>query len=248
MASSLPVVLITGGNNGIGLAASDLLTSKKTFHVVIGSRSIEKGEKALADIQTRHPESAISLVQLDITSDDSIAAAVKSVEAEHGRLDALVNNAAICPTTFSRSILRETLETNVTSQAAVTEAFAPLLAKSSNPRIVYVSSGLASITWRSDPQNFTYDADYKAYRISKAALNMLVTCDAWQYRDFKTFAFDPGYVITDLADMREAKIKEGVAGSPDTSAKGIAALVEGQRDAEAGKFVHGDTPGLQYPW
>jgi NAD(P)-dependent dehydrogenase (short-subunit alcohol dehydrogenase family) len=248
MASSQkPVVLITGGNNGIGLATCFLLASKGKFDVLMGSRSIEKGKKAIAEIQAEHPESSVSGIKLDITSDESISAAAKEIESKYGRLDALVNNAGICPTTFSRSILRDTLETNVTSHAVVTQAFTSLLSKSSSPRVLYVSSFLGSIAYRSDPENMAYKEDYKAYRISKAALNMLVACDAYE-NAFKVFAFCPGYVITDLAGMRDEKIKQGFAKTPDGSARGIAAIVEGRRDAEAGKFLHGEEEGMLYPW
>ncbi|CAI6289628.1 unnamed protein product [Periconia digitata] len=248
MAPSRPVVLITGGSNGIGLVTCDHLASKGTFQILLGTRSPEKGEKAVSEIKSKYPGSTISSLQIDITSDDSIAAAFKHVESTYGKLDALVNNAGICPTEFSRSILRETLETNVTSHAAVTETFAPLLSKSSSPRVLYVSSELGSITLRSDPKSRARDEEYKAYRISKAALNMLVACDAWEHSDYKVFGYCPGYVITDLAGMREEKIKQGFAQQPDGSARGIAAIVEGKRDAEAGKFLHGEEEGEVHPW
>ncbi|KAL2062042.1 hypothetical protein VTL71DRAFT_6308 [Oculimacula yallundae] len=247
--STKTIVLVTGGNNGIGLAACQLFAAQPNYHCIMGSRSLDKGQKALASIQSASGSDTISLVQLDITSDSSIAAAVEEVQAKHGHLDVLINNAGICPMDFSRSTLRNCLETNAISPAVVTEAFAPLLLKASNPRIIYVSSVLGSIQIRGDKKNIAYNESYKAYRISKAALNMVVACDAYEYGDrAKVFAFCPGYVITDLAGQREAKEKAGFAKSPDGSARGLLAIAEGKRDEENGMFLHDEKAGEVYPW
>ena len=242
-------VLVTGGNNGIGLAACQLFAAQPNYHCIMASRSLEKGQKALASIQSSNLSSAISLVQLDIISDASIAAAVEEVKAMHGHLDVLVNNAGVCPIDFSRSVLRDCLETNAISPAMVTQAFAPLLLQSSTPRLIYVSSALGSIQRRGDSKDVAYDEAYKTYRTSKAALNMLAACDAWAYKDnVKVFAYCPGYVITDLAGMREAKEKAGIAKSPDGSARGLLAIAEGKRDEENGLFLHDEKAGELYPW
>lgn len=250
MAASKRIVLITGGNNGIGLAACELFSTQPGYHCIMASRSLEKGQQALSSLKSSHPSADISLVQLDVTSDTSIAAAVEHVKSTHGgRLDVLINNAGICPVEFSRELLRECFETNSVSPGLVTQAFAPLLLRSSEPRLVYVSSVLGSITTRGVPDDLAYAADFKAYRMSKAALDMLVACDAWEYRGkVKVFAFCPGYVISDLAGMRQAKEEQGVAKTPDTSARGLLAIAGGKRDGEQGKFVHGEEAGNVYPW
>ena len=141
------------------------------------------------------------------------------------------------------------METNTVSPAVVTQEFATLLGKSSNPRIIYVSSRLGSITIRSDPNAPPWNEDYKSYRISKAAMNMLVACDTWEYgkKGYKVFAYHPGYVLTDLAGMREEKLKKGVA-TPESSARGILAIIQGKRDSEVGGFLHGEEVGLKLPW
>lgn len=249
MADMKNIVLVTGGNNGIGFYTCALLASKSHYHVIMGSRSLEKGQKALSDIQSRNPAGSISLVHLDITSDASIEAAVQEVSSKYGRLDFLINNAGICHVTFSRDILREALETNAISPAIVTQNFAPLLQSSKHPRVVYVSSTLGSIGMRSDPEQVAYNEDYKAYRISKAALNMLVACDSWEYEKagFKVFAYCPGYVVSDLAGMKGAKIKAGIP-TPEGSARGLLSIGEGERDMDAGKFLHGEVSGMLYPW
>ena len=250
MPSPRITVLVTGGNNGIGLAACQLFAKQPDYHCIMGSRSLEKGQKSLAWIQSSNPSGGISLVQLDITSDSSIAAAVKEVQATHGYLDILINNAGVCPSDFSRAVLRDCIDTNAISPAMVTHAFAPLLLKSiATPRVIYVSTALGSIQKRGDPNDIAYDAVYKVYRTSKAALNMIAACDAWEYKDkMKVFAYCPGYVITDLSGEREAKEKAGIAKSPDGSARGLFAIAEGKRDEETGKFLHDEQVGELYPW
>lgn len=68
---------------------------------------------------------------------------------------------------------------------------------------------------------------------------MLVACDAWEYEKdrIKVFAFCPGYVVTDLADMRAAKMEQG-APTAEGSARGLLDIAEGKRDGDAGKFLH----------
>lgn len=244
MAAAKRIVLITGGNNGIGLAACELFAAQPGYHCIMASRSLDKGRKSLDAIKSADSSANISLVQLDITSDDSIASAVNEVQNAHGHLDVLINNAGICPNEMSRSLLRETLETNATSPALVTEAFAPLLLKSKEPRLIYVSSILGSIAKRE-----SFGPMLKAYGISKAALNMLAAYDAVEYKDkMKVFAFCPGYVVTDLAGWREKKEKEAHAKSPDTSARSLLIIADGKRDEEHGKFLHDDQLGELYPW
>ena len=246
MSASRTTVLVTGGNNGIGLAVCQLFAAQRNYHCIMASRSFEKGQKALASIKS----SNISLVQLDITSDASIAAAVKQVETKHSHLDVLINNAGVCPTEFTREILNQCIDTNAISPGLVTQAFAPLLLKSQGPpRVVYVSSELGSISRRCDPKNIAYQAEYKAYRMSKAALNMLVACDTYEFGErMKVFAYCPGYVVTDLAGEREAKEKAGFAKSPDGSARGLLSIAEGERDEESGSFLHDESKGQVYAW
>ncbi|RFU27522.1 hypothetical protein B7463_g8807, partial [Scytalidium lignicola] len=138
-----------GGNSGIGYATAASLIASPTYHVIIGSRSLEKGQTALATLST-NVKGSISLIQLDVTDSASISAAVAKVEKEHERLDVLINNAAIGPTSPSLSVdlLRETFESNVFGVAGMTDLFVPLLRKSSDLRLIHVSSGVGSLRFR----------------------------------------------------------------------------------------------------
>ncbi|KAH8820727.1 hypothetical protein F5884DRAFT_58804 [Xylogone sp. PMI_703] len=246
--SSKKIVLITGGNSGIGYATAASLIASPTYHVIIGSRSPEKGQTALKSLSAG-AKGSISLAQLDVTDSASISAAVSTVEKEHGRLDVLINNAAIGPTTPSLAVdlLRETLESNVLGVAAMTEAFVPLLRKSSDPRIIHVSSGVGSVTLRAgslEPGAQHFPPFY-AYSISKAALNMMALCHMELYKDqIKVIALSPGYVATNLGGNPEA-MKQSGAGDPADTGKFIHSVVEGKRDADWSKLIKEEG---YYPW
>jgi NAD(P)-dependent dehydrogenase (short-subunit alcohol dehydrogenase family) len=234
----------TGGNNGIGFDTVAALTAASSnYHVIIGSRSLTKGTAALEAIKLKNHPGSASLVEVDVTSDSSISAAIFSIEKQFGRVDVLINNAGICPEDkndawSTREEMRAIFETNVFGPTILTKAALPLLRKSRDPRIVNVTSSLGSISTRLNPDDIVSGANYPAYRMSKAALNMLT---AYSYtlpeaEGVKVWSFCPGYVVTDLGGDREFKTSMGVDSS-ETSAKGILEIIEGKRDAEVGRFV-----------
>jgi NAD(P)-dependent dehydrogenase (short-subunit alcohol dehydrogenase family) len=88
----VPVALVTGANQGIGLQiAKDLVAHG--FTVLVGSRNLERDEAAAKEVG---PDARA--LKLDVTDQASIAAAAERIRNEFGRLDVLVNNAAISNT------------------------------------------------------------------------------------------------------------------------------------------------------
>jgi NAD(P)-dependent dehydrogenase (short-subunit alcohol dehydrogenase family) len=143
---------------------------------VVDSRNPDAGARVAASI-TADGFSA-SHVQLDVTSDESITAAVGFVEKTYGRLDVLINNAAILLDLFetdisTRDLFTRTFATNVIGTACLTEACLPLLRKSNLPKIVFVSSDMGSLAWATKRDMPYFNLDIKAYDSSKAAVNML---------------------------------------------------------------------------
>ena len=178
------IALVTGANQGVGLqVAKELVANGVT--VLVGSRNLERGEAAAKEIGP----GAIAL-QLDVTDAASIAAAAERIRREFGRLDLLVNNAAISNTTegacprgvrpdgsrasnASLDEVRAVWETNVFGVLAVYQAMLPLLRESSDARIVNVSSGVGSLTTNADPA-YPYHAMFgPVYPASKTALNAM---------------------------------------------------------------------------
>ena len=178
------VALVTGANQGVGLqVAKELVAHGVT--VLVGSRIFERGEAAAREIGI----GAIA-IQLDVTDPVSIAAAAERIRQEFGRLDLLVNNAAISNTSkgdlslqtyaqrtrassVSLGEVRAVWETNVFGVLAVYQAMLPLLRESADARIVNVSSGVGSLTANADPA-YPYHAMFgPVYPASKAALNAI---------------------------------------------------------------------------
>jgi NAD(P)-dependent dehydrogenase (short-subunit alcohol dehydrogenase family) len=218
------------------------------YHVIIGSRSLEKGQTALVDIQGRNPKGSLSTVQLDVTDLNSISDAASAVAKDFGRLDALINNAGISGVTGTLSEqLQEVFPTNTFGPALVTEAFLPLLQKSGDARLIYVTSVLGSIAIRKDPSSKFYAPSHLAYRMSKVALNMLMACHYLDYGKIgiKVFAVCPGYVATNLSGNSPEDMAKRGAGSPVVSGQTILSIVDGRRDEDVGKVVHKD--GV-HPW
>jgi NAD(P)-dependent dehydrogenase (short-subunit alcohol dehydrogenase family) len=195
----MTTTLITGANKGLGFeTARQLIAAGHT--VYLGARDLERGRQAADELGGR-------AVQLDVTNDESVAAAAKLIADEAGSLDVLVNNAGIAgPATSAAELTGDdyqaVFDTNVFGPVRVLHAFLPLLEASSTGVIVNVSSGLGSVTAATDPQ--TREATVPgwisapAYAASKSALNMITAQHAHQFPHLRINAVDPGYTATDL--------------------------------------------------
>ncbi|QWF77338.1 SDR family oxidoreductase [Amycolatopsis sp. CA-230715] len=197
------VALVTGANKGIGKEIVHQLALRGST-AYLGARDPERGRAAVEDLNDGG-ELDIRYVQLDVTDPGSVEAAVRRIEAETGRLDVLVNNAGVAaewgvPTTdVTAAQLREVYEVNVFGVVTVTSACLPLLRRSPNPRIVNMSSGLASVGLLSDPASPVAARGTLAYSTSKAALNAmtLLYAEALRADGIKVNATSPGLVPTD---------------------------------------------------
>lgn len=216
MASSYTnVALITGANQGLGFyIAKKLGTEHGDYHIVVTGRRKPALDEAVQKLQSEG--CSVEGLVLDVTSDESIAEAVKQISERHGRLDVLINNAGISENATevtdvpARKIWQQILTTNLVSVAQVTDAFIPLLAKSQAPtkRIVMMSSGLGSLGHRSDPKSSQRITDFRAYSCSKSALNMLSQNYVIQFQDDPSWKINincPGYCATNLNHFRGYK-------------------------------------------
>jgi NAD(P)-dependent dehydrogenase (short-subunit alcohol dehydrogenase family) len=199
------IALVTGGNRGIGLEVCRQL-AEVGYAVVLGSRDEAKGESAAADL-----EGDVTVLQLDVADDESVGAAAAAVDERFGRLDTLVNNAAILYDTSNHGVdvdlaeVRCGLETNLFGAWRMVQAFLPLLRRSEHPRIVNVSSEGGSLA--------SMGGGTPIYSTSKAALNALTRILAAELeRDgILVNAICPGWTATDMGGPGGRDIAEGAA-------------------------------------
>jgi len=212
------VALVTGGNRGIGREVCRQLAARGHDVVLTASSAAAATEAARA--VNAEP------LQLDVTDPASVAAAVRWVGDRHGRLDVLVNNAAITYDTWQRAVdadlavVREAAETNLYGSWLLVQAFLPLLRASGHGRIVNVSSEAASLA--------SMGAGTPAYNASKVALNAPTRMLAAELRGdgILVNAICPGWVATDMGGPGGRPVAEGAAGIvwaatlPDTGPTG----------------------------
>jgi len=200
----MKTALVTGANRSIGLEIVKQLSQKEIF-VYLGSRDLAKGQ-ATVDFLSKKGFQNIKAIEIDVTNEQSILSAKKTIEKVQGKLDILINNAGILgevPQNSSDtkvSAIKEIFETNFFGVINVTQAFLDLLKKSDSPRISNITSGLGSLTFHSDPTWKYYDYKTAGYGTSKTALNAYTVVLAYDLRDlpFKVNAIDPGYTATDF--------------------------------------------------
>lgn len=252
MTENKRIALVTGANQGIGLQiAKDLAADGLT--VLLASRNLDRGNAAAETIDGDvHP------IQLDVTEEASIRSAVKQVEDKFGRLDILINNAAISrangeqsetmqdyikrsrATVIDVDEVRTIWETNVFGVLAVTQAFVPLLRKSEAARIVNVSSGLGSLAVNAapHPHRATFNPGYGA---SKTALNAITLAFAidLEAENIKVNAVTPGYTSTALNNY------EGNETVDQGAAEAVRVALLGS-DGPTGTFT--GSVNEAYPW
>src|SRR5205809_1222268 len=162
----MKIALVTGANKGIGREVARQLAAKG-FHVFIGARNRSAGRKAADEIAKKGGKA--TFLEIDVSDNNSVAAAAREFAKASDHLDVLVNNAGIIVDgddailEINDELLRKTLETNALGALRVMRACVPLLAKSKAPRVINVSSGGGQLTGGADGWA-------PAYCISKTAL------------------------------------------------------------------------------
>ncbi|PUV26607.1 SDR family NAD(P)-dependent oxidoreductase [Sphingobacterium athyrii] len=200
----MKTVLITGANKSIGFETARQFL-KLDYYVYLGSRDLVKGEQAVAQLHAEGFTNVEPLI-IDVNRPESIHSARQKLAEKTKTLDVLVNNAGISggfPQTAADtavSTFKEVFETNVFGVIETTQAFLDLLKQAAEPRIVNVTSGLASLTLHNDPSWKYYHVKGAAYTTSKAALNAYSIVLAYELREtaFKVNVVDPGYTATDF--------------------------------------------------
>ncbi|KAA3611982.1 MAG: SDR family oxidoreductase [Calditrichaeota bacterium] len=195
------VMLITGGNRGIGLEICRQL-AEQNHNVILTARDQEKGKTALMKLP-----SGVEFLQIDMNNNSTFESAKDFIENKYGRLDVLINNAGIISSgkgvdTAKMEEIRSVMETNFFGPVELTQTFLPLLKKSKEARIVNVSSGMGSLS--------EMGSGYAAYRMSKTALNSFTAILAQDLssENIKVNSICPGWVRTDMGGSNASRSVE----------------------------------------
>ena len=207
MAENGRVALVSGGNRGIGLEVCRRL-AEEGLTVILGSRDEERGRQAAEALP-----GGVAVRQLDVADAASVERLAASVEKDFGRLDVLVNNAAISNDDGQSGAeadldrVKEALEANLFGAWRLCEAAIPHMRRGGYGRIVNVSTGLAVLE--------DMGGGSPGYRISKTSLNALTRILASELRGSGILvnAVNPGWVQTDMGGQNANRtVEEGADG------------------------------------
>ncbi|KAJ5513759.1 Short-chain dehydrogenase/reductase SDR [Penicillium fimorum] len=249
--------LVTGSSRGLGLALiARLATLPKTEVGTIIATARKDNSAQLKEIASAS-SGRVQMVKLDVTDETSVKEAVVAVERQlQGKgLDYLVNNAGVSdwsPTGLEgMDNLNETFNVNVTAAHLVSRAFLPLMRKGEKKTVINISTTVGSIAMADAFQHLKTPA----YKISKAALNMLTVQYAQQYGGdgFTFLAISPGWLRTDLGSNRaDLPVETGAEkvldiikmATPDQNGKFVNIHVSGS-ETQAGANYY---DGKEVPW
>lgn len=245
----MKTALITGANKSIGFEVARQLL-KEGFFVYLGSRSLENGLEAVQSLKNEGLDN-VQVIQIDVSNQESIDSARAEIVKHSEVLDVLINNAGInggmhqSALGSSVNVFKSVYETNVYGVIRVTQAFIDLLKKSSEPRIVNLSSSQGSLTLASDESNKFYHFKGAVYQSSKSALNMYSLILAYELRDtlVKVNMVDPGFTKTDFNHHRGT-------GTVKDAAKRVTKYALIDNNGPNGKFFSEEfyPDGVECPW
>ncbi|KAJ9666686.1 hypothetical protein H2201_003090 [Coniosporium apollinis] len=203
------VILVTGGNTGLGQETIHQLAAHNPTHIYLAARTASKAASAIASIKSSLPDAQITHLPLDLTSFPSIAAAASTFTAASPRLDILINNAGIMATPFALTPQGHEVQfgTNHVGHFLLTRLLLPTLLKTAaepgaDVRIVNVSSAghamapAGGIVW--DQAGLEEFSTWRRYGMSKLANILFARELARRYPNITSTAVHPGVILTDL--------------------------------------------------
>ncbi|GAA2278248.1 SDR family NAD(P)-dependent oxidoreductase [Nonomuraea roseoviolacea subsp. roseoviolacea] len=204
-------VLITGANKGLGYETARRL-GERGWRVFLGSRDEGRGRAAARKLAAGGAH--VVMVPLDVTSEESVAGAVRLVREHTDRMDVLINNAGtpgggVNPAQTTAADIHAVYDTNVYGPVRVTHAFLPLLQAADNPRVVMVTGAGGSVAVVTDPRQAVSTMYELAYTSSKAALNMITVRYAQALPAVKFNAVTPGEVAGGRFTATDMNVRTG---------------------------------------
>lgn len=217
-------VLVTGGNRGIGLATVNALANRSELTVLMGARNTHEAEKTAPD--------GVFVVEMDLSSPDSVSRCGQMIIEQHGPIDVLVNNAGvlhegdILETDWNR--VQDAFQVNVMAPIHLIKLFLPQMRENGYGRIVNVSSG-----WGSFNEGLSGPFSYST---SKAALNAVTfSVSHGLPSSVKINSVCPGWVRTRMGGDMATR-------SPEQGADSIAWLATLPDDGPSGGIFRDRQP------
>ena len=214
------VALVTGASRGIGAATAEALAAAGA-HVVLTGRDT----KALEAVEERIFAAGgnATIAPVDLTEPDGIARLATAVAQRWPALDIMVLNAAILPqltsvTDIDQRAFNKALTTNVLATQALLANFDPLLRKSADPRVIGMTSTVATA-----PRAY-----WGAYAASKAAFEVLLDCYAQETRNvskLRVAIVNPGATRTAMRARAYPGEDPASVKPPETVAARLVALL-----------------------
>ena len=229
-------ILITGANRGLGLEFTRQLLERGDRVFAARRNALETHD--LEKLQAEYAEQ-LSVLELDVRDEDQINEIVATVSEHSDRLDLLINNAGVYPRgerfgNLNGATMLDTLHTNSVAPMLVAQAFADLLSKGDEPKVVNISSGMGSIARTGGGGNYSY-------RASKAGLNMFskVLAGDMRSKGITVIVIHPGWVQTDMGGS-------GASLSPEKSISSMLKVINEIGLADSGRYLQWD--GAELPW
>jgi NAD(P)-dependent dehydrogenase (short-subunit alcohol dehydrogenase family) len=208
-----PVALVTGAATGLGYETCKQL-AQRGYAVMLSALTAEEASAAAVRLRGEVPGAEVDSCALDVRSVDSAQAAADRVRQRFGRLDTLVNNAAILEEFtapgalgIDPAVVLRTIDVNALGVLRVSQAMIPLLRDSGGGNLVNLSSGLGSIA--------TMSGRFTGYRLSKVAINALTLMLHAELKGsgIRVNSVCPGHVKTPFGGpMATREVPEGAAG------------------------------------
>jgi len=203
------IALVTGANRGLGFETCRQL-ARLGLTVILSARDFNKGEVAAKQLVERGLD--VIFYELDVLNQNHMNRIIRQIEQRFGRLDVLVNNAAILYDTWQSTlnanleVVNQALTTNLFGPWRLSQLSIPLMKRNNYGRIVNVSSGAGSLHYMGSGS--------PAYSVSKAALNAFSRILAADLHGTGILvnSVDPGWVATDMGGRGGRPVEDGAKG------------------------------------
>lgn len=222
-------VVVTGTSRGIGLELVRLALD--AGHQVLAVARRPQDSAGLAELKVAAGD-RLKMLTADLLEPGAAEFIAGEVQGSGGVVDLLVNNAGILRETARREDFMDSFAVNAVAPFEITQALLPWLRRSTQPRVIHVTSKMGSIA------NNT-SGGYYAYRSSKAALNMISRSLSLDHDWLTSVVVHPGWAQTDMGGPQATvPVAE--------SARGIWRLATGAKRQDSGKFF--DYLGKELTW